>query len=215
MLHSSIKRFDSAKCPGVKFVLRKMTRRRVDDLDSLLSEPRARLRGIFAEFNLLDKERTEAVKTAEAEAAPERQRLISEGATKAEAEKSVPLKLDFPDEKFAKWAELYNQIQRIERQEIKPAVAQFCLARIEGLEVEYVKEDGTDATAPATVELISRYGPDELYDEIVAASEKECGLSQEESENLNSPSTSAALVDGKQGNAEPVEKPEMTLVSAA
>lgn len=191
--HISTRTIESKAVPGVRFVIRKMTKRRADALNELQSTSRDQLRVIYEEFTPLDKERASAGDS-------------------------------FPAEKLKRWEELLKQITRIDENEMSPVAMRFCLVRIENLDITYpspppqAPEDGpggVDITEAATLELVTAHGPDELYYEMLHAIKRECGLLPEEAENLSSPSTSAAAVDGNPVNAENVEKQETTILSAA
>ncbi len=188
--HNSTKTIESKVLPGVRFVIRKMTKRRADALGELQATFRERLRALYEEYMPLDKERTEA-------------------------------KENFPAEKLKRWAELLGQVTKIEQNEMSPVAMRFCLVRIEDLEITYPGTDGGDVTGPATLDLIMEHGAgpegneDGLYQEILHEIHRECGLLPEEAENLDSPSTSAAAVDGKPVNAESAEAQATTIPSAA
>lgn len=184
MIHNSTRTVDSKAFPGVRFVIRRMTKRRADQLDEKQAAFREKLRPLYEEFSPLDTERVEA-------------------------------KENFPAEKLKRWAEIFGQISKIDSQEMSPIAARFCLVRIESLEITFPGEDGSDKTAPATLDLVMEHGPDEVYQEILHEIKRECGLLPEEAENLNSPSTSAAAVDGIPGNADHAEKQETITPSAA
>jgi hypothetical protein len=214
--HISSKTIESKSFPGVRFVLKKMTKRRAETLEDQLSHFRERLRPLYEEFTPLDTERRDAISAAIALVQPERDQAISNGSTEEEAALKVPVgKVEFPEDKLKRWVELWAQINKINDNEMEPVSARFCLLRIEDLDITYPGPDGQDATSPATLDLIMEHGPDELYQEIMLAVKRECGLLPEEAENLGSASTSAAAVDTKPVSADLVEKQEMTLVSAA
>ena len=182
--HVSTKSIASKAFPGVRFVIKRMTKRRADALDDAQTPFRERLRPLYEEFTPLDKERLE-------------------------------LKGALPAERLQRWAELLGQIAKIDQNEMAPVAARLCLVRVEDLEITYPGPDGSDVTAPATLDLIQEHGPDDLYQEILHEIKRECGLLPEEVENLDSPSTSAAAVDGKPESAEPAGTPETITPSAA
>jgi hypothetical protein len=216
MTHVSTKTIGSKAFSGVRFVIRKMNKRRADALEELQAGSREKLKPIYEEFTPIDTERSDAVEAANAVVKPERDRLIAAGATKIEAAVSVPLgKIGFPDDKLKRWVELLGQISKIEENELAPVAARFCLVRIEDLEITYPDAEGNDQTSPATLDLMLANGPDELYREILTAIKRECGLLPDEVDNLNSPSTSAVAVDGKPESAASVETPETITPLAA
>src|SRR4051794_21403396 len=57
--HVSTKTFESEVFPSVRFVLKRMTKRRADALDEAQTPFRERLRPLYEEFTPLDKERVE------------------------------------------------------------------------------------------------------------------------------------------------------------
>ncbi len=216
MVYNSVKVIESKACEGVKFVIKRMVKRRMFALDEALAPGREKIRALNEEFQPLDKERKLLLEAADALVKPERDKLVAAGATPEEAERQVPRgKIDFPDDKLQRWVELLNRIRAIDSQELGPAMMRFCLVRIENLEITYPDSNGQEVTCAATLDLLIEHGPDELYDEIFAAISSECGLLPAEVENLSSPSTSAAAVDGKPASAESAAKPETTSILAA
>jgi hypothetical protein len=59
-VHVSTRTLESKSLPGVRFVIRRMTKRRADALDEAQAPFRERLRPLYEEFTPLDKERVEA-----------------------------------------------------------------------------------------------------------------------------------------------------------
>jgi hypothetical protein len=57
--HISTKTIESKSFPGVRFVIKRMTKRRADALDDAQAPFRERLRPLYEEFTPLDKERVE------------------------------------------------------------------------------------------------------------------------------------------------------------
>jgi hypothetical protein len=125
-----------------------------------------------------------------------------------ERAEATEAKQDFPADKLRRWSELLAQIGRIDHREMEPQAVRFVLVSIEGLDI-----DGE----PAKLDAIMERGPDELYDEILAAVKRELGLLPAEASNLPLPSTSAAVVDGSPtpGSAAPAEKQDTTTSAAA
>jgi len=60
MTHISTRTVESQALPGVRFVLRRMTKRRADQLDERQAIFREKLRPLYEEFTPLDRERAEA-----------------------------------------------------------------------------------------------------------------------------------------------------------
>jgi hypothetical protein len=176
MTHVSTKTIESQSLPGVRFVIRKMTKRRADALAEKQVGFREKLRPLYEEFTPLDTERVDA-------------------------------KDAFPADKLKRWADLLGQISRIDQNEMAPVAARFCLVRIEDLEITFPDAEGDDCTAPASLDLVMEHGPDELYREILHEIKRECGLLPEEAEDLKSPSTLAAAVDGSPDSAAPAGTP--------
>lgn len=215
MNHVSVKTIESQKYPGVRFVLKRMNRRRVDALDELQAPIRERLKPLYEEYGPLDKEFTTAKDAALALVKPRRDKLIDGGMNPKYAAAQVPIgKIDFAEEKFMRRIELRAQIDKIDVNELAPSAVRYCLVRIEGLDITYPDAEGIDVIAPASLDLIMQHGPDELYAEILHEVIRECGLLPDEVENLESPSTSAAAVDGSSANAGLVETPETITASA-
>ncbi len=98
---------------------------------------------------------------------------------------------------------LQNRIEGIEADKIMPVFVDELLIDVNGLTI-----DGVNADKDATI----KNGPPELYLEIVAAINKERGLTPNESGNSESPSTSTALVVGQMNptSAEPVSSAATT-----
>lgn len=209
MDYVSTKTIESKAVPGVSFVIKKMTARRRDALRDLQEPFMERMRPIREQRQPLHDEYVAAIDQAKAAVKPERDKLVAEGLTRAEAEEKVPLgKIDFPNDRFQEWAKLTEEIRRIDTSEMTPAAVRYCLQSITGLTV-----DGE----PATLDLILENGPDELYNEIAHEVARELGVLPEEAENLSSPSTSAAAVDGTQepGSAALVVMPGMITAGPA
>jgi len=174
--------------PGVVFVLRRMNERRREALEDQQAGAQAQLRPLFEEFTPLNRDYLEAMRKARAEGAAERRAAIAAGASETEALERFPMgSVDFPDDKLRRWAELSAAIRRIEKRELEPAAMRVVVVSIEGLEI-----DGQ----PAGIEELLEDGPDQLRGEIAREVKRELGLLAEEAENLSSPSTSAAAVDG-------------------
>jgi hypothetical protein len=200
MEYLSTRRMESKSCPGVAFAIRKMTVGRRAALEELQREMRGRLQALQAEMAPLSKEYRAAVEAAKAAVRPERDKLVTGGMARQEAEREIPLgPVDFDEEKLKRLMEFSERMGKVDREELTPSAIEFALVGIENLTI-----DGEPATLPKLREC----GPDELYEEIAQAVAREMGLLPEERENLVSPSTSAAAVDGseKPGSAATVEK---------
>jgi hypothetical protein len=91
----------------------------------------------------------------------------------------------FTDEKVQQLMDLLAKEQRLDQDEMQPALVRWGLAKIEGLEI-----DGT----PATVDLLIDAGPPELFTEIAEEISRVMQLSSVEARNLPSPTTSGAPV---------------------
>jgi len=81
-----------------------------------------------------------------------------------------------------------DRIELINEAEVNPAYFRAGFVAVEGLEI--------DGRVP-DAEMLMQSGPPELYREILAEIFKHAGLTAEERENLRSPSTSGAEVDGQ------------------
>ncbi|MFN3323416.1 MAG: hypothetical protein ACK5AZ_07970 [Bryobacteraceae bacterium] len=81
-----------------------------------------------------------------------------------------------------------DRIDIINETEVNPAYFQAGFVSVEGLEIDGTKPDA---------ETLRKAGPPALYREILAAIFSNGGLTAEEKENLESPSTSGAAVDGQ------------------
>lgn len=95
---------------------------------------------------------------------------------------------DLSAEERKRLAGFVERLALIQDAELNAAYYEAAFEAAEGITV--------DGKAPDAALLRDR-GPGELYREIVAAVLREAGLSAEEKANLESPSTSAAAVDGK------------------
>src|SRR4051794_26616994 len=115
MIHDSTRTIESKEFPGVRFVIRKMTKRRADALNDLQDASREKLQPLYEELIPLEKERKAA----------------GEG---------------FPADKEKRWAELLDQIGRIDQYEMAPVALKFCLVRIEDLEISYPTAEGKSVT---------------------------------------------------------------------
>lgn len=220
MNYVSTKQFDSKACPGVRFVIRRMNERRRQALEETEAATAARekLRPLFEEWNPLNRDYLEAYRVARAVGAKERQEYVASAPVatpgiyerlEAEALERWPIgKLAFSDEQWRRWLELKHQIQEISRRELGPAYLRGVVARIENLEI--------DGQAAGVEELLAD-GPDELREEVLAEVKRELGLLPAEAENLSSPSTSAAAVDGGKstGSAVPAGMSETITAAAA
>ncbi len=195
MEYVSTKRIESTSCEGVAFTIRKMTVRRRAELEEMQATIRERLRWVQSTMAPLSKEYRAAVEAAKAAVKPARDKLVAEGMGREDAEKEIPLPaVDFGEDKLKRLVEESEMARKIDREELTPKAVEYALVGIEGLTI-----DGEAATFEALLER----GPDPLYEEIAQAVARELGLLPEERENLSSPSTSDAEVDGsaKAGNA--------------
>lgn len=217
MNHVSTKTVESTAFPGVRFVLKRMTKRRADALDELQAGIRDRLSPLNEEFLPLNEEFLTASRAALALVQPDRDKLIAGGMSAKDAAKQCPLgKIEFAEDRFRRWMDLEAQINKIDQYEATPIAARFCLVRIEELDITYPNETGEDVTAPATLDLVMQHGPDELYAEILHEIKRECGLLPEEVQELKSPSTLVAVDTGKSptGNATVAGNSETTTFEA-
>lgn len=201
MNYSSAHRIASKTCPGVAFVLKrtKTSVRRRQAIEDIKAPFLDRMRPLREALEPLDAEYRVAIEAAELVGKADRDELIAKGATVKEARQQVPRgTIEFADEKFREWSRLSQEIGRIDRDEMTPAVVCAMLSRIEGLEVEDPARPGEDppVTIPGTIDLVFEHGPDELYEEIAVEVARELGLIAEEKSNLSSPFTSPAAVEG-------------------
>ena len=179
VVHSSTLQIESKAVPGVAFVIRKMTAARREALDERMAEALEEARPLREQMQPLVKEYHAAVETA----------------------KTTGAEFTFPEERLKEMVELGHKINRIDATRLTPMRVAYGLVRIIGL--SYQDDEETAALAP-TLALLRDRGPDVLYFEIARAVRRELGLEPDEVENLESPSTSAAAVDGgaKSGSAD-------------
>jgi hypothetical protein len=200
--------------PDVVYILKKMNVRRRDRLEEIRAPFQEKMRPLREEFAPLHKQYADAWKAAKSVNKIEREQAIKEGMPEAEALEKFPYgAIDFADEKFQRWAELKDRIDKIDRMEQTPAAVAFVLVRIEGLEL--VNDEGE--IVPSTLDNLREYGSDELYLELANEVAKELGLLEEERKNSGSPFISAA-VDGEQnpsGNVASAGETAKTTAEAA
>jgi hypothetical protein len=110
----------------------------------------------------------------------------------------------FDEAKLKELLRLIGETQRIDRQELTPIAVEFALVGIEGLKI-----DGQ----AADFKLLRECGPDPLYEEIAQVVGEQLGLSPGEQENLESPSISAAVVDGSAGSGSAVRAGKLVTIS--
>lgn len=161
--YSSTYRVDSKLRPGVVYVLRAVTHGRRRRLEELQAPAVAKIQKLRDESRQLVQE-YEAWKKAG-----------SAG-------------------EFARTSELrdyWQQIERIQDDEVEPIALTGLVVEIEGLVV-----DGQ----PATWDLLRKVGPDAILEELCGEVARGIQLTAEERENLCWPSTLAAQVDGRAVN---------------
>ena len=191
-----------------------MNVRRRDRLEEIRAPFQEKMKPLREEFAPLHKEYADAWKAAKSVNKLEREQAIKDGMPEGEALEKFPYgAIDFPDAKFQRWAELKDQIDKLDRKEQTPAAVAFVLVRIEGLEL--VNDEGE--VVPSTLENLREYGSDDLYLELANEVARELGLVDDEAKNSESPSTSAA-VDGDKsptGNVTTAGETEKTTAAAA
>jgi hypothetical protein len=180
---------ESKACPGVTVTLRRMGPKLRAETELAISAARVKCREAaqIAEKlsvrlqQLLDETPGFREKVA---ALPEEKR----GALPAEVLAMVPEEAwDVSTRK----AEAEAQATAVERAEINPA---FVLAAVKAI-------DGMESDEPFTAATLCEFGPEELFDEVVAAITDNSYLLRGKAENLSSPTTSGAQVDGIQTNS--------------
>jgi hypothetical protein len=209
MNYISTKTIESKVEPGVRFVLRRMNERRRQRLNEQQAPAAEKLRPLFDEYLPLNREYGEAIRKSREVRVAERKAAIDGGATTREALTAFPPgPVEFADEKLKRWAELQGEIRKIEAAEQEVTALRYVVSRIEDLEI--------DGAAAGLDELLED-GPDGLREEILREVKRELGLLPEEVENLSSPSTSPAAVDGAKttGAAEPAATVATTIAEAA
>jgi hypothetical protein len=166
-------KLESKAYPGVVVTLGRLGPKLRAAIELKLAEPRAREREVAMRRDFAE----ESLKALLARSAKDPDGKV------IESELSVDV-LKVADELLGLKAELEN----IQRALIHPAYVQ---AAVKGFNAELTYEGQV-----ATADLLCEYGPDDLFSEVVRAVHRNGYLSQEQVENLSSPTTSVAAVDG-------------------
>lgn len=111
---------------------------------------------------------------------------------------------------FAKAAALNDKIRVIRKNTVDPAYARVCFVGVQGVTIDGVVN-------PTDSDFIRRFGPEQLYGDIVTAIRSEVEMSDEEKENLESPTTSDAQAGGQMSDmtASTAGKTDSTLIAIA
>jgi hypothetical protein len=111
---------------------------------------------------------------------------------------------------FAKAAGLNDKIRILRKTTVDPAYAKVCLVGVQGITI-----DGVDD--PTDLDFIRRYGPERLYGDIVNSIRSEVEMSEEDKENLGSPTTSDAAAGGQTSDttASSADSKDSTLIAIA
>ncbi len=193
--------FQSKVIPGAVVVFRRVTVGSRARYFESLTGYRTKLRELHRKRKPLQDALEAAQEAARAIAKVEVDRLIeAESITREEAEKRVPLAVDFPEDQFFEWADLTDEIARVERDG----------SGISGLRGQFVSIDGytMDGNVPTVDELIDG-GPQEFVDELVKTANEIAGLSAIERGESPWLGTSQPPVDGPKSdsNAESAASP--------
>ncbi|MEN6533680.1 MAG: hypothetical protein ABFD89_08455 [Bryobacteraceae bacterium] len=180
--------FHSKVVPGAVATFRRASATSRARFLDILAESRVRIRDLYRQRKPLDEEFGAARTKANTEAKAEVDRLIeAEGVTRAEAEARVPVKVDFPDEKFVEWSDFTDEISRLERQTGGWGTLRSLLVSIEGYTL--------GGKVPTAEELIAE-APCELTDELVSAANEIASLSPTERGESPWPGTSVQAAAG-------------------
>lgn len=125
---------------------------------------------------------------------------------KADGEFDETVKVD--PHLFAQAAALNDKIRVIRKNTVDPSYARVCFVGVQNLTI-----DGT--VNPTDIEFIRRFGPERLFGDIIAAIRAEVEMSDEEKENLESPTTSDAQAGGQMSDttASIADKTDSTLIA--
>jgi len=190
-------RFESKTAPGVAVTFRRSSVIARDRFLEAASAQRTRVRELYRERKPLDDEYRAAIAKAQAAAKSAVDQLIeAEGITRQAAEARVPVKPDISDEKFERWVDLTDEIQRLERDGSGRATLRSLLVSIEGFTI--------DGRVPGAAELIEE-ADCALTDELVQAANEIAQLSPAERGESPWPGISARAAAGpkKDTNAPP------------
>jgi len=178
MIFNSTKTESSKTCEGVTFTYRVMTEGVRSQLDFKLADTMAQIRAIQVELASIDLP------------------------TKEDGTVDTTVKL--PLAQMIRVNELSDQLARLRRSKVNPEYFQQCFVRVEHLDIDGVPDlpgEGHDVGPITSPEKIRDFGPPELYQEIVSAIVGESRASTSEKEVLESPTISAAQVDGQTPNS--------------
>ncbi len=97
-----------------------------------------------------------------------------------------------------------DESARINRLEVRPAYVEECFVRLDGVAVDDQPID--------SVEKLMNLAPESLYAEVADVISKECGLTADEKQDFESPTTSAAGEGGRTSDstAASVDEPSTT-----
>ncbi len=188
--------YHSKVIPGAVVVFRRVTVATRARYFESLTGFRSKLRELHRKRKPLADALEAAQEAARAVAKVEVDRLIeAESITREEAEKRVPLDVKFPDDQFLDWADLTDEITRVERDG----------SGIAGLRGQFISITGYTLNGKVpTVDEIIEDGPQELTDELIKTANEIAGLSATERGESPWPGTSQPPVVGPK-NDSPVE----------
>jgi len=167
--------FESTAFPGVVVTLKRLGPKRRAEVELSVSAARARQRELSIRHEATRDRLIAAVDASpkDADGKPIEAQLLPEALT-------LSMQLQA----------LHDEAEALARAQIHPAFLKAAVKSFGG-------EGLTYQSAPATADLLCDFGPDELFDELVAAVNGNGYISVEAARNLPLPSTSGAQADGE------------------
>lgn len=186
MNYISTEPVESKLFPGVSYTLRRMSVSRRTAFHLAIASYLGKQRDIWHEREPLQADLASVVNEFRvAESKEPLSTSVSVSEYLAERAANPKIEERFPNEKIQQLMDLFAKEQRLDQDEMQPALVRWGLAKIEGLEI-----DGS----PATVDSLLDAGPLELFTEIAEKISRVMQLSAVEARNLSSPTTSGAPV---------------------
>lgn len=167
---------ESEAFPGVVVTLKRMGPKRRAEVELSISAARAKQRDLSVRHQST------------------REKLIAAVAASPKDEDGKPIEAKLLPEAIAlaiMLQDLAHEASALERSQIHPAFVKAAFKAFGG------SESLTYEGKPATAEMVCECGPDELFDELVAAVNGNGYIAQESAANLSSPSTSAGPEGGE------------------